>query len=116
MPIVTVSQTEITPVNSNDPALAERLRVAAVAILGKDHVEVAESTMGSEDVGLFSLGDKIPAVMFWLGAADPAKLAHAKETGVPLPGLHSALFAPDYAPTIATGVTAMTSMALDLLK
>jgi hippurate hydrolase len=116
MPIVSVSQTEITPVNSNDPALAERLRAVAVATLGNDHVERAQSTMGSEDVGLFSLGGKIPGVMIWLGAADPAKLAHAIETGVPLPGLHSALFAPDYAPTIVTGVTAMTSMALDLLK
>ncbi len=116
MPIVTVSQTEITPVNSNDPAMAERLRAAAVAALGQDHVETAQSTMGSEDVGLFSLGSKIPSVMIWLGAADPIKLAHANQTGIPLPGLHSALFAPDYAPTLVTGVTIMTTMALDLLK
>jgi hippurate hydrolase len=116
MPIVTVSQTEYTPVNSNDPALAERLRAVAVATLGADHVDAAQSTMGSEDVGVFSLGNKIPELMYWLGAADPAKLAHARETGVPLPGLHSGLFYPDYEPTIATGVTAMTAMALDLLK
>lgn len=116
MPIVTVSKTEYTPVNSNDPALAERLRTVAVATLGTDHVETAQSTMGSEDVGVFSLGNRIPELMYWLGAADPAKLAHARETGVPLPGLHSALFYPDYQPAIATGVTAMTAMALDLLK
>jgi amidohydrolase len=116
MPVVTVSQSEITPATYNDPALAERLRAVAVAALGADHVHAAESVMGSEDVGLFSLDGKIPAVMFWLGAADPAKLAHAKETGVPLPGPHSPLFAPVYAPTITTGVTAMTAMALDLLK
>ncbi len=116
MPIVTVSQTEITPVNVNDPALAERLRTVAVSTLGADHVEVAQSTMGSEDVGLFSLAGKIPSVMIWLGAADPDKLAHARGSGVPLPGLHSPLFAPAYAPTITTGVTAMTAMALDLLK
>jgi hypothetical protein len=30
--------------------------------------------MGSEDVGLFSLDGKIPAVMYWLGAADEGKL------------------------------------------
>jgi amidohydrolase len=116
MPIMTVSQSEITPVTYNDPALAERLKKIAVATLGADHVMQAESVMGSEDVGLFSLDGKIPAVMFRLGAADPEKLAHAKETGVPLPGPHSPLFAPVYGPTITTGVTAMTAMALDLLR
>lgn len=116
MPIVTVSQTEITPVTYNDPALAERLRDIAVKTLGANRVETAESIMGSEDVGLLSLDGKIPEVMFRLGAADPGKLAHARETGVPLPGPHSPLFAPVYAPTIITGVTAMTAMALGLLK
>jgi amidohydrolase len=116
MPIVTVSQSEITPATYNDPALAERLRGVAVATLGPEHVDQAESLMGSEDVGLFSLDHKIPAVMFFLGAAEPDKLAQAKETGVPLPGPHSPLFAPVYGPTITTGVTAMTAMALDLLK
>ena len=116
MPIVNVSQTEITPATYNDVSLAERLRAVAVAGLGAEHVEEAQSLMGSEDVGLFSLDHKIPAMMFFLGAADPDKLAHAKETGVPLPGPHSPLFAPVYGPTITTGVTAMTAMALDLLK
>ena len=116
MPIVTVSKTEITPATYNDPAFAERLRAIAVAALGADHVEKSDSVMGSEDVGLFTLGGKIPGVMFRLGAADPEKLVHAKATGVPLPGPHSPLFAPVYAPTITTGVTAMTAMALGLLK
>ena len=116
MPIVTVSESEITPATYNDPGLAERLRKVAVAALGAEHVAAADSVMGSEDVGLFSLDGKVPAVMFRLGAADPAKLAHAKETGVPLPGPHSPLFAPVYEPTIKAGVTAMTAMSLDLLK
>jgi hippurate hydrolase len=116
MPIVNVSESEIAPATYNDPALAERLRKIAVLALGADHVEQASSVMGSEDVGLFTLDGKIPGVMFRLGASDPAKLAHAKETGVPLPGVHSPLFAPVYEPTITTGVTAMTAMALDLLK
>ena len=54
--------------------------------------------------------------MFRLGASDTGKLEESKKSGVPLPGLHSALFAPVYAPAITTGVTAMTAMALDLLK
>lgn len=116
MPVVTVSQTEIAPVTANDPALTDRMRKVAVDVLGADHVVSANSLMGSEDVGLFSLDGKIPAMMFRLGASDPVKLAQARETGVPLPGPHSALFAPVYAPTIKTGIIAMTAMALDLLK
>ena len=116
MPIVNVSQTEITPATINDPAFAERLRKVAIAILGAQHVAVGEAVMGSEDVGLFSLNGTIPAVMFRLGASDPAKLAESVKTGVPLPGPHSPLFAPVYGPTIRTGVTSLTAMALDILK
>jgi hippurate hydrolase len=116
MPIVNVSETEKTGVTYNDPALAERMRAAAVATLGPEHVLDAGSVMGSEDVGSFSLDNKIPAVMFRLGASSPDKLAESKKTGVPLPGLHSARFAPVYEPTITTGVTVMTAMALDLMK
>jgi amidohydrolase len=112
----TVEITESTPVTFNDPGLAERLRASAAAALGKEHVLEARAIMGSEDVGLFSLDGQIPTVMYWLGAADAGKLAESRKTGVPLLGLHSALFAPVYAPAIQTGVTAMTAMALDLLK
>jgi hippurate hydrolase len=114
MPTVTV--TEGTPVTYNDPALAERVRASAVKALGADRVEVATSVMGSEDVGRFTLDGKIPGVMYWLGAADRDKFEESKKTGVPLPSFHSALFAPVYAEAIPTGVTAMTAMALDLLK
>ena len=85
MPIVTVSQRK-TRAAINDPALAERLRTVAVAALGADHVLPADAVMGSEDVGCSRSTTKSRAVMFRLGAADPEKLAHAKETGVPLPG------------------------------
>jgi amidohydrolase len=113
MPIVKVA--ESTPATLNDSSLAERLRKSATVALGPDHVEEAKAVMGSEDVGLFTLEGKIPGVMFWLGAADPAKLAESRKTGVALPSPHSALFAPMYAPAIRTGVTAMTAMALELL-
>jgi len=114
MPTVTLG--ESTPATLCDPALAERLRASAASALGKDRVLEAHAIMGSEDVGLFTLDGKIPGVMFWLGAADPDKLAESRKTGVSLPGLHSALFAPVYGPAITTGVTSMTAMALDLLK
>jgi hippurate hydrolase len=114
MPIV--SMTESTPATINDAAMAERVRAAAIAALGKERVGEAKAVMGSEDVGLFTLDGKIPGVMYWLGAADPDKLAESRKTGVPLPTPHSALFAPDYAPAITTGVAAMTALAMDLLR
>jgi amidohydrolase len=116
VPIVNVSQTEIAPATINDPAFAERLRKVAISTLGAQHVAVGESVMGSEDVGLFSLSGTIPAVMFRLGASDPGKLTESLKTGVSLPSLHSPLFAPVYEPTIRTGVTSLTAMALDVLK
>jgi hippurate hydrolase len=112
----TVAASDGAPPTINDAALAERLRGFAVSALGKDRVLDARAIMASEDFGLFSLDGKIPSVMYWLGAADPAKLAESRKTGVPLPGLHSALFAPDFEPAVTTGVTTMTTIALDLLK
>ena len=114
MPTVTLG--ESTPATFNDGPLAERLHTVAAATLGAEHVDAAESVMGSEDVGLYSLEGKIPAVMFRVGTSDAGKLAESRKSGVPLPGLHSALFAPVYSPAITTGVTAMTAMALGLLK
>ena len=114
MPIV--SLTEGAPVTYNNPALAERVRAAAVKALGASRVDEAKSVMGSEDVGIFTLDGKIPGVMYWLGAADRAKFEESQKTGVPLPSFHSALFAPVYSEAIPAGVTAMTAMALDLLK
>lgn len=113
MPIVTVG--ESTPATLNDSALAERVRAAAISVLGSDRVSDAKAIMASEDVGLYTLDGKIPGVMYWLGAADADKLAESRKTSVPLPSLHSPLFAPVYAPAITTGVTAMTGVALDLL-
>ncbi len=114
MPVVTLGET--TPATLNDNALDDRLHSVAIAALGPDRVLDGKAVMGSEDVGLFTLDGKIPGVMYWLGAADPNKLIESRKTGVPLPSPHSALFAPVYAPAITTGVTAMTAMALDLLK
>jgi amidohydrolase len=114
MPVVTLD--EGTDPTINDEQLDERMRAAATQALGKDRVLDAKAIMASEDVGVFTLSGKIPGVMYWLGAADSEKLAQSRQSGVPLPSLHSALFAPDYAPAITAGVTAMTAIALDLLK
>jgi hippurate hydrolase len=70
--------------------------------------------MGSEDFGRFGLSDRrIPTFMFWLGAVSPEKMASTEDVNN-LPSLHSAYFAPVPAPTIRTGVKAMTSAVLEL--
>jgi hippurate hydrolase len=114
MPEVTVEETTVPTIN--DVALTERVRKSTERALGSGNVDKGIPVMGSEDVGYFSLDGQIPFVFFWLGAAEPEKLAAAKRSGVALPSNHSALFAPVYDPTIRTGVTAMTAAAMDLLQ
>ena len=116
MPIVTVLDDESTPATFNDPALAARLQKIFVEKLGAENVIERKPIMGSEDFGIFSLDHKIPAVIFWLGAYDPAKVAESERTGVALPSPHSPFFAPLPEPTLRTGVTAMTDAALALLQ
>jgi amidohydrolase len=115
-PIINVSS-EGTVATYNDPALTERLAKVFVKALGQDNVVSTPQIMASEDFAYYSLaGHQIPSLIFWVGAVDPPKVKQSRETGVPLPTLHSALFAPLPEPTIRTGIKAMTSAVLDLMK
>jgi hippurate hydrolase len=113
-PIVKVS--EGTGSTYNDPQLLERLAVVFKQALGEDNVVKVPPIMASEDFGYFSLDQKIPTTIFWLGASDPAKVKQSRDSRVALPGLHSALFVPVPEPTLRTGVKAMTSAVLELMK
>ena len=113
-PVVKVA--EGTGSTYNDPQLIERLVVTFKQALGEDNVVQMPPMMASEDFGYFSMDHTIPTTIFWLGASDPAKVKASRESGVALPGLHSALFAPVPEPTLRTGVKAMTSAVLDLMK
>ena len=113
-PIVKIA--EGTSSTYNEPQLVERLVVAFRQALGDENVVQVPPIMASEDFGYFSLDHKIPLTIFWLGASDPAKVKASRESGVALPGLHSALFAPVPEPTLRTGVKAMTSAVLELMK
>lgn len=116
MPIVKVSQTEVTTATYNNPALTERLGLVLATALGQENVIKGSPIMSSEDFGYLSLEQQIPAAYFFIGASDAAKLKQSKESGAPLPSLHSALFAPVPEPTIRTGVKAMTAAVLELMK
>jgi amidohydrolase len=111
-----VKVSEGTGATYNDPQLLERLAVAFKQALGDDNVVKVPPIMASEDFGYFSLDHQIPTTIFWLGASDPAKVKQSRDSGIALPGLHSALFAPVPEPTLRTGVKAMTSAVLELMK
>ena len=115
-PIVKASETETTPALYNDPQLTERVVKTLQVTLGADNVVQIPPIMASEDFGRFSLDHQIPSLLFNLGAIEPAKVAASKQSGKPLPSLHSSLFAPLPEPTLRTGVKAMTAVVLDLMK
>ena len=118
MPEVKVLRNEFTPSTYNNPELTQRLLGVWKNSLGEENVEIVDPTMGGEDFSEYSLPDhSIPAVDFHVGAVAPEKIAASKKPGAPpLPSLHSSKFAPVPEPTIRTGLVAMTSAVLDLMK
>jgi amidohydrolase len=114
---VTVLEDESTPVLYNDPGQTEKVKATLVKTLGADNVIDVPRGMASEDVGVFALPNHdIPLTYFILGAMDPQKFAAAKAAGKELPGPHTSRFEPLPEPTLRTGVTAMTSVAISLLQ
>jgi amidohydrolase len=105
------------PSTYNDPALTEKLTAILRKSLGSENVLDKPPVMGSEDFGLFGLdAHQIPTCMFFIGATDPAEVARSRQNGTELPSLHSPYFAPLPEPTIRTGIKAMTSSVLELMK
>src|SRR5436309_9804197 len=116
-PIVTVRKDEFCSATYNNPELTKRLVAVWRKSLGNENVEIVDPTMGGEDFSEYSLTDhSIPAVDFHFGAVDPAKIADYQQTGKELPSLHSSKFAPLPEPTIRTGIVAMTTAVLELMK
>lgn len=115
-PIVKFSETQVTSPTYNEPQLTERLAAVFARTLGQENVVKLPPVMMSEDFGYLSLDQKIPATLFTLGAVDPARVKQSRETGTALPSLHSALFGPLPEPTLRTGIKAMTSAVLELMK
>jgi amidohydrolase len=113
-PPPTVEVEEYTPATINRPELVARVVPSLAGALGAEHVHSTEPVMGAEDFALYAEGD-VPIMMFWLGTMPPQRIAEAKARGTDLPALHSALFAPDPAPSIATGIKAMTAAVTGLL-
>ncbi len=116
LPIVS-RRDEFTPAAYNNPELAERQMAVFRNVIGDDRVLKLDPVMGGEDFGQFGrTSAKIPSLIYWLGAANPAEVKAAQKEGRQMPSLHSPFFKPDAAPAIETGVETMTAAALDLLS
>ncbi len=111
-PLISVS--EGTPSLRNDEELAARVLKVFRQALGAERVIVTEPAMVGEDFSRFGRAG-VPIVMFRLGAIDAKRLERYRQLGQP-PSLHSPQFYPDAEPTLVTGITAMSSVVLDLLK
>src|SRR5437773_6903639 len=117
LPEVHVLQGEFDPASYNNPDLTKRVAASLKTALGNDNVVQKDPSMGAEDFSEYSLPDhSIPALMFTVGAVDPAKVAESKKTGVSLPSLHSSKFAPVPEPNIRMGIVGMTTAVLELMK
>jgi hippurate hydrolase len=103
-----------TPATYNDPELTKRLVEAVSRVLGAANVLEGQPVMGGEDFSEYGLAG-VPSVLLRVGAVEPKRHAQAKASGETLPSLHSALFAPDRERTLRTGVTTLTTSALELL-
>src|SRR4029453_16586092 len=99
----------------NDPELTQRMVTAARAALGAGQVVEMPAQMGGEDFPQFGLSG-VRAVLLHVGAVDAAKLEASRKSGVPVPGVHSPLWAPEREPPIKAAISAETAILMDLLK
>jgi hippurate hydrolase len=116
MPEVLVSDDQ-SPALYNTPALCQEVRQILHTTLGEKNVLPREPVMGAEDFAEYGLTkEKVPLCMFWLGTQSPESVAEVKAKGTALPSLHSPFFKPVPEPTIETGVKAMATTVIGLMK
>jgi hippurate hydrolase len=105
---------DATPATRNDEALVNRLVPVFARVLGAENVVPVEQSMGGEDFSQYGLAG-VPIFMFRLGSISPQRIDEFANARKALPSLHSPEYFPTPEPTIATGVTAMSSAILELL-
>ncbi len=115
-PLIVHHEEEHAPATWNDPALTEAASEVFKKVLGPDKVVENKPVMGAEDFGRFGTHLKVPSLMFWLGSVPQERYEKSRQPGAePLPSAHSSKYYPDPEPTIRTGVTCMSHLALALL-
>jgi len=116
MPKITVEDA-YTRATFNNPDFTRESLDHLRGALGADRVRETRPVMGGEDFGEFRRADeaRIKSVIFWAGGMPAAEIARAEREGVPLPGPHSPLWAPEADKVIAAGAQALTLTALRLM-
>jgi amidohydrolase len=107
------------PVLSCDPDGTTRTAAAFTEQFGADRIRQLAPAAGSEDVGHFGAALGVPTVFWFWGGGDPEQFKQAMAAGrfdQDVPYNHSPRFAPVPEPTIATGVEALATAALNWLK
>ncbi|HEY2051500.1 MAG TPA: amidohydrolase [Caulobacteraceae bacterium] len=99
----------------NDNALFARTEPVFKTAFGDKAFLMMEPGSASEDYSEFVLAG-VPSFYWSMGGYDPAKVAEARRTGVPLPANHSPYFAPVAEPSVKTGVEAMTLAVINVLS
>lgn len=101
-----------TPSNYNNPALVEKIKAAAIPMIGVDQVLDYEPLMLGEDFSRYgTTKHKVPTTLFWLGTVTEEKI----ESGN-LPGLHSPFYYPEIDKSIETGVGVVTASLVSLFN
>ena len=106
---------EGTPSLKNDAQLSARLRAVFASAIGQENVTNDDPWMAGEDFSRYGRAG-VPIVMYWLGTVSEERLSRYEQLGVSPPSLHSALYYPDAAEALDTGIRTMTAAALDLLQ
>jgi amidohydrolase len=99
----------------NDPALTLRLAEALKSHLGSQNVVEMPAKMTSEDFAEYGVAGILSALLH-IGAVNPAKLAEARRTGVPVPAPHSPEWAPDLEATLKAAIRAEVTELLELFR
>lgn len=99
----------------NDPALTLRLATALKKSLGEDRVVEMPQKMTSEDFAEYGLAG-VPSALLHVGAVAPARLAHVRDTGIPVPAPHSPEWAPDREATLKGAIRAEVTELLELFR
>jgi hippurate hydrolase len=99
----------------NDPVLTRRVANTLKEVLGEANVVESPPAMAADDFSEYGHAG-VPALLFGLGAVNPASFEAAQKNGEILPSPHSPFFAPDLEPSLRTGIEAETAAVLELLR
>jgi hippurate hydrolase len=105
---------EGTPSLYNDPELTAQVLGSLESTLGSNALVESPPTMGGEDFSRYGLAG-VPICMYKLGSVSPARLKEFEKLQTPPPSLHSPLYYPQPAETLAAGIKSMGHIALSLL-